>query len=480
MITDNQALKRSTIAFNLSTAWLAASYVLAFVGMLLATKGSTAIIITMLIFVVMSYLVWLRVTKLANNDHGFVNRLFITVGNMPIIASVFVFLMCYAFLIFYVVTLVSYITSIFSSMVSTGSRRSRVQQSRVRLASVELTGVQGSADRNSKDIRERIKDWVSVRSARPVPEDEAILAGEEGERRIIALLENSKDLKESFIFAGRRVPKTKDHPLIPSSRSEIDIILLSSKCVHVIEVKNWSGIIKPGETEGVWLRKKRNGEVANVQNPVHVNKAKAWSLFNYLKSKNVPIQQEWITDHLFLVNKNADVDFNIAQLSEVVTASEISSFTQMAGIKALDRIIIRMLRIILDRESSDLVTQGLTGAMPENVFVAVKDELQNIHTWDRLMFYGGAIRTGDIIEVKTHGQKLTPDDFQPGEYIHLKWERNRLLSLLYSLFGKEIGNIHTANQKIPADATGHVQFHFAGQPKPSVIPITLIDVIRRG
>lgn len=479
MIIGKQALKTSINVFNLLTALFTISGAFMFI-LFGVNKGNFYAIMAAFIVVVINFLSWLQVTKLAANNGGLVNRLFIAAGSKPIIWVILVAVFIYGFLIFYGLVLISYVYTFFFRMVSTNAGRGRVQQSRARLASVELSGRQGAADKNQKGIQGRIKNWVSVRSARPVPEDEAVLAGEEGERRIIAVLENSNDLKDSFIFAGRRVPKTKDHPLIPSNRSEIDIILLSRKSVHVIEVKNWSGIIKPGETEGMWRREKRNGEVANVQNPVLVNKAKALSLFNYLKSKNVPVQQEWITDHLFLVNKNADVNFNIAHLPEVVTASGISSFTQVAGIKALDRIIIWMLRIILDRESSDLVTQGLTGAMPENVFMTVKAELQNIHTWDRLEFYGGAVKTGDIIEVRAHGQKLTADDLQPGEYIHLKWERNRLLSLLYSLFGKEIGNILTANKKIPADTTGHVQFHFAGQPKPSVIPMTLIDVIRRG
>ena len=367
-----------------------------------------------------------------------------------------------------------------SYKIGSNGRHGRLQEHNARLAGIVLPSKEGLVERTPKDIRSRLLEWVSVRSVRPVSEDAAALAGEDGERRIIALLENSRELKDAFIFAGRRVPKTKDHRLIPSNRSEIDIILLSHKAIHVIEVKNWSGVITPGESEDVWIREKRDGTVTHVQNPVLANKAKAWSLLQFLKSKHIPIQDEWVTDHLFLVNGNAIVDYHIAQSHEVVTASEIASFAQGAGIKALDRIIIRMMRIILDRENSNLVAQGLTGAMPEQLFLSIKEELRKIHTWDRLELYGGAIKTGDLLEIRTHGEKIAPDDFQPGEYIQLQWQRNVILSLVYALFGKGIGMLTTAKSRLPADTTGHIHFHFAGQPKPEVVPITLVDVVRRG
>lgn len=188
-----------------------------------------------------------------------------------------------------------------SYKIGSSGRHGRLQEPNARLAGIVLPSKEGLVEWAPKDIRSRLQEWVSVRSVRPVSEDAAALAGEDGERRIIALLENSRELKDAFIFAGRRVPKTKDHRLIPSNRSEIDIILLSHKAIHVIEVKNWSGVITPGESEDVWIREKRDGTVTHVQNPVLANKAKAWSLLQFLRSKHIPIQDEWVTDHLFLV-----------------------------------------------------------------------------------------------------------------------------------------------------------------------------------
>lgn len=440
----------------------------------------------MLVIVVASFIIILPLVMLgiwSKDKSGRTYRAMVYSGNHPILYIVYFI----AVFTFYPILLVAFYVSIIFNMLwrffpadNGYTSNGMVHRSRERLASIDLA-IEGSVfTTQNKDLKARLQDWVLLRSAKPCEENAAELAGEEGERKVIALLESSKELKDSYILAGRRVPKTKDHHLIPSQRSEIDIILLSHRAIHVIEVKNWSGHLAADQSNDDWIRGKRDGSVSREKSPVLVNNAKAWSLLQYLRAKNIPVNDNLIKDYLFLVNRNLTIDDNIAALDEVVTASEIGVFMRGSGVKSLDRIIIGMMKLILDREKSDLIAQGLTGAMPVEVFQAIKNELSNISTWDRIELYGGVSKTGDILKINVNGKDINKKDLQAGEYIQLKWKRNQFVSLLFTLFGKDIGKVITAKSAVPSNVDGFVNFHFAGQQKPAIVPIVSIDRVLKG
>ncbi len=331
------------------------------------------------------------------------------------------------------------------------------------------------------DLRARLQHWLMLVKTKPIQEDEVKKAGEEGERKVLALMDGHRGLKDAHFYAGRRVPKTKSHPLIPSRRSEIDLIILTPKAVHVIEVKNWSGEIRQNEEDPhQWIRRRRNRDAQGIRSVVEVNQAKAWSLGNYLGSKGVAVGPEHIRTHVFFTNTNLQMDRAIEEMPDVVSVHHISGFLAGLGTKTLDRIILRMAKLVLDQESADMVRQGLAGAMPQSIYDQILNEFDQLHTWDRLHFHGGAVETGDLLWVKSHGHSLKSDDLQPGEQIRLQWQRGRILSLLKAVTGKHLGHIITAKQKVAVDMDGQVFFHFAGQPEPAIIPVTSVDIIERG
>lgn len=354
----------------------------------------------------------------------------------------------------------------------------RVRGARIRPAQIEWPLVSTIP---SHDLKGRIRHWLTLIKTKPVQEDAVKKAGEEGERKVLALMDGHRGLKDAHLYAGRRVPKTKEHPLIPSRRSEIDLIILTPKMVHVIEVKNWSGEIwQSDEVADQWIRRRRNREPETIRNVADVNRAKAWSLCNYLESRGITVGADHIRSHVFFTNPNLKMDLAIAEMSDVVTVQHISGFLSGLGTNTLDRIILRMAKLVLDKESADLVQQGLVGAMPQSIYDRMLQELDQLHTWDRLYLHGGAIGTGDLLWVKSHGHALKSDDLQPGEQIRIQWLRGRILSLLKVVIGKHLGHIITAKQKVAVDMDGQVFFHFAGQPEPVIVPVTSVDIIERG
>ncbi|MDA8153101.1 MAG: nuclease-related domain-containing protein [Acidithiobacillus sp.] len=356
--------------------------------------------------------------------------------------------------------------------------RTRLRAARIRPAQVDWPAI---SDIPLHDLRSRIQHWLMLVKTKQVQEDGVKKAGEEGERKVLALMDGHRGLKDAHLFAGRRVPKTKDHPLIPSRRSEIDLIILTPKAVHVIEVKNWSGEVwEDEENPRQWFRRRRNRDAETIHSVVDVNRAKAWSLCNYLKSNGVTVVAEHIHSHIFFTNPNLKMDIVIENMPDVVTVHHIGGFLSGTGTKTLDRIILLMAKLVLDKENSDLVQQGLAGAMPQSMYDQILTELDQLHTWDRLHLHGGAIETGDFLWAKSHGQTLKTDDLHPGEQIRIQWQRGRILSLLKAVMGKHLGHIITANQKIGVDMQGHVLFHFAGQPEPAMVHVTSVDIIERG
>ncbi|CDQ12091.1 membrane protein of unknown function [Acidithiobacillus ferrivorans] len=354
----------------------------------------------------------------------------------------------------------------------------RVRGARIRPAEIEWPLVSTIP---FHDLRGRIRHWLTLIKTTPIHEDAIKKAGEEGERKVLALMDGHRGLRDAHLYAGRRIPRTKDHPLIPSRRSEIDLIILTPKAIHVIEVKNWSGELwQDKEDPHQWLRRRRNRDAQGIRSVVEVNQAKAWSLGNYLESRGVAVGAEHIRSHIFFTNPNLKMDMDIKEMPDVVTVHHISGFLAGLGTKTLDRIILRMAKLVLDQESADMVQQGLAGAMPQSIYDQMLKEFDQLHTWDRLHLHGGAVETGDLLWVKSHGHSIKSGDLQPGEQIRIQWQRGRILSLLKAVTGKHLGHIITAKQKVAVDMEGQVFFHFAGQPEPAIVPVTSVDIIERG
>lgn len=95
------------------------------------------------------------------------------------------------------------------------------------------------------------------------------LVGDYGEERVFSLL--SIYIRNKFLFS-RTITRFAYKKSSPTSR-EADLIFIFRKGVFVIEVKNWSGIVKGRSIDKKWLNIKKNKKLQTFDNPLmQVNK----------------------------------------------------------------------------------------------------------------------------------------------------------------------------------------------------------------
>lgn len=334
--------------------------------------------------------------------------------------------------------------------------------------------------RSTLSLSERFAQWQALSQVEPIAEDAVKIAGEEGERAVLNTLQKHRSLKGSYLYVNKRIPNTQRvAALLPGKRAEIDLILLTPSHIHVIEVKNWSGRLEPDvNNPDAWVRQlRRDPEPKPYANVVAVNALKVLSLKNYLGQQGIPVAETQLRNYVFFTNTNLSLAKTIAQMPEIVTVDAVSRFSAKVGMRTLDKIILQLARVVLEREHADQIGHGLCEAFPEPLHTALEKALDNLPTWDRLVLHGGREVTGDFHWAEAWGSRCLPESLQRGHYYQIAWQYNKYLALIYTLFGWSLGKI---NDKVQADPNGQLQFHAAGQPKPEIFPLAQITRIEKG
>lgn len=86
------------------------------------------------------------------------------------------------------------------------------------------------------DVVDRLKAWRDLMRADYTPEDPEVAAGRAAEQFLRTLVESNLKHKGAYCFLGKRVPSQRH-----KRRFEIDLVVLTKKHLHFLEVKNWSG-----------------------------------------------------------------------------------------------------------------------------------------------------------------------------------------------------------------------------------------------
>lgn len=331
-------------------------------------------------------------------------------------------------------------------------------------------------------LRDRFHHWKTLSSVRPLDEDAVKSAGDAGEKAVLDTLNKHRSLRGSHLYANKRIPNVRQCEFLPGKRVEIDLILLTHRHVHVIEVKNWSGSLMPCQgNENAWVRHRRyDDEPMQVANVVVVNAIKAENLKEYLRNNGIHVSVEQIRNHVFFTNNRLEVDNRIANIPEIVTVESLGHFSMGAGMKTLDKIILQLARLILEQEEADLVGQGLCEAFPESLLTSLVSAFDKLASWDRIVLHGGRELTGDFLWADAWGSRCRPEDLQRGEYYQFRWRRNRYLTLLTTLLAMPLGMIELHKQSVAADPEGKIYFHAAGQPKPTLFPLVQVDMLEKG
>lgn len=266
---------------------------------------------------------------------------------------------------------------------------------------------------------------------------------------------------------------------MPGKRAEIDLILLTPRHLHIIEVKNWSGQLESNINDpDEWIRQRRyDPEYKPCYNVVAVNALKVTSLKDYLGKQGIPVAGAHLRNYVFFTNANLSLDRSIAQMPEIVTVDAVSRFSAKVGMRTLDKIILQLARVVLEREQADQIGQGLCEAFPMPIYTALEKALDNLPSWDRLLLHGGREVTGDFHWAEAWGSRCLPESLQRGHYYQINWQHNKYIALMYTLFGWSLGDV---NNKVRADPNGRVQFHAAGQRKPEIFPLVQVTKIEKG
>lgn len=334
--------------------------------------------------------------------------------------------------------------------------------------------------RSTLSLSERFAQWRVLSGVKPIPEDTIKLAGDEGERAVLKTLQRHRSLKGSYLYVNKRIPNIQPgHPLLPGKRAEIDLILLTPRHIHVIEIKNWSGRLESdAKNPDVWIRQRRYDPGPKpCANVVATNALKVRSLKSYLSQQGIPVTDAHLRNYVFFTNANLSLAGTVARMPEIVTMDAVRRFSAKVGMRTLDKIILQLARVVLEREQADQIGQGLCETFPEPLHAALEKTLDNLPTWDRLVLHGGREVTGDFIWADAWGARCLPKSLQRGHYYRIDWQYNKYWALLYTLVGRSLGSI---NNRIQADPHGQVYFHAAGQPNPETFPLAQVTRIEKG
>lgn len=96
---------------------------------------------------------------------------------------------------------------------------------------------------------------------------------------------------------------------IEEKNTELDNVIISSRGVFIIEVKNYSGELAGDEDDHDWIKNKitpsGNFYQKKVRNPINQVKRQIYILSKYLKQYGIDV---WIMGYVFMVERNSPVE----------------------------------------------------------------------------------------------------------------------------------------------------------------------------
>ena len=135
-----------------------------------------------------------------------------------------------------------------------------------------------------------------------------LLSGYRGERKLYKIIKHIRWGGESAVFVNLPISYRKN-------RSEIDMLIVGERGVLIIEVKNHSGVIIGGESDGFWVQRRRfRGERRRSEkkmiNPLIQLKRQRGILKSLLRENGLDL---WVENLLFFSNPNVKLRLKIGK-----------------------------------------------------------------------------------------------------------------------------------------------------------------------
>jgi len=324
-------------------------------------------------------------------------------------------------------------------------------------------------------LTDRLRAWFAARRERPVLEDPAVRYGRQAELFLHELVTTHFNHKGAYLFAGRRVPCPRRR-----MRREIDLIVLTTKMISLIEVKNWSGELF--DRGAVWVQVRRGGDELHHPNLIEDNLEKRNAFLDYLRQHGLGTERDFAARHvsqkIVFMNPNLTVSPSIRAHPDVITRDKLAAFLdrqQAAGFA--QRVFCSVIEFCLGADTA----QSVTGSIGKEQFAALVKCVGEIRTWDRLRLFGGKVLTGDLYELHIGGRRLPREEVGPAGSIRVNWSRGK-----WGLFKALTGIGAVGRLRLPGSgrqvltARDGVTFHAVGEAAPATIPLTRVEEIVLG
>lgn len=325
---------------------------------------------------------------------------------------------------------------------------------------------------------DRLREWREVVSTSPILEDSAVLGGRRAEDFLHTLVQSHDNFKGASLYPNKRVPAG-------NRRREIDLIVVTAKCVHVIEVKNWSGSLR--RVGDRWLQTNRNNREIAHPDLVADHQDKNAALVEYLRRQGVELdpkaRAKYLSNKVIFMNSRLIVhDRTISDHPDVLLPSRLDSYLNQQRRSGFgERILGSVVQWCLDTESADTVMDGYFGGLTPDKVAGVRAAVDRLATWDSLQYFGSRIEIGDLIRISVGDEVVPRERIGDRRSCPVRWTRRKAWGLFKALTGfGSLGRLHLPDGARPLSSEDFVFFHRAGDPAPTRIPLLGLSAITLG
>ena len=321
----------------------------------------------------------------------------------------------------------------------------------------------------------RLNQWRDLSRINTYSEDPEVIAGRQAEYFLLRLVESNLKWKNAYCYLSKRFPSKKH-----GRRFEIDLVVLTKKHLHFLEVKNWSGQVIPSGAG--WVQIRRNGERIEHPNLVDYNSMKQQVVIDFLREKGLVLDKSYFSQMVIFKNPKLTLDSAITNNPFVVPYQELNKYlASQKGVSFAERMIHSMIEICLDLEKSKIIMDSLFHSMPSSYFKKIHNHFINLGTWDKVGLYGDKVLTGDVLKLFIGEREIDLSSLSPGEKIHFSWTRNKIWGLVKSLATDiPLGTLCMHKERIPIHTKDSMKFHAAGEERPVKIDLSHIEWILKG
>lgn len=328
-------------------------------------------------------------------------------------------------------------------------------------------------------IRERLRDWRRLATARPTAEDPEDAGGREAERQLKALVGGHFNFKGADLFLNKRVPAG-------GRRREIDLIVVTPTRLHVIEVKNWSGALAREGTR--WVQTNRSGRRIEHPDLVADNRDKDEALVAYLASKGVGLdparRAKYVSNKVVFVNPRLAIESpEIREHPDVLDAARLDGYLKAQKRQRLGgQLGASIIEWCLGTEAGGAVLDRHFERLSPEQTRAIREAVDELGSWDSLRLFGGKVVNGDLIAVEADGTEVRRDALGRRTTLELRWTRHRFWGLLKAITGLgRLGRLDVpAGPRLPLHPGDALRFHRVGEPKPVEFALADVDAVVLG